>query len=129
MAKQPEPTPNSIGLADLEERWNEHARDIHPGMTSALWNDGKPFVSPRQMEAQAKVLEHGEMLPKMIDRYAEACKDGHRAWVQKDFMTKRTLGDIRLWVTNGKPPFWVKGSKVNGATSSVKKIDGWGDSR
>ena len=124
--KPPRPEPPPAQLADRDafvQRWNLYAEEFYPGQPSQRWESttlaarrghtpGGFFASPRDEAKEQAMLEFGDYLLPMLDRYAECCRGDHgegarRAFERGDFEGRRMMPALHLWVTTGKAPHWV----------------------
>jgi len=75
------------------------------------------------MEAEAPVLEYGDKLMRMLERFAEACRGDYgakRPFTRRSFEQMSAV--LALWV-DGSPPFWAKDSMVVKSANVVVPAD------
>ena len=102
-------------------RWNLHAEAFYPGQPSQRWeattlagrrgHTGGFFTSAKEDAREQPMLEHGDHLLPMLDRYAAVCRGEYgerRPFERRDFEAPRMLAALHLWVTTGTAPFWAR---------------------
>ena len=122
---KPTTLPPPEQLADRDAfvaRWNLHAEAFYPGQPSQRWEATTLaarrghgargfFTSAKEDAKEQPMLEHGDHLIPMLDRYAAVCRGEfgeRRPFERRDFEAPRMLAALRLWVTTGTAPFWAR---------------------